>query len=122
MTSKLSSLIREDNGASIPFQLDGYSCACFALLFLYFFCFSASLLSVKLSLFIKQVQEAKKLFDEGWERLACVNQMDEQLSETKLDMVFSSCGNEGYALYHIAHYPPHDEYCSIAIIGSFRTN
>ena len=73
-----------------------------------FFCFSVFLLSARFPLFIKQVPKARRVFDEGRERLECANQIDEQLPETKLDMVISICVNEGYALYHVAHYPPHD--------------
>ena len=65
--------------------------------------------------FIKQVPKARRVFDEGRERLECANQIDEQLPETKLDTVISICVNEGYALYHVAHYPPHDDVNTVSL-------
>ena len=44
----------------------------FDYLFLFF------VLSAKIPLFIKQVQEARRFFYQGWERLGCVSQMDEE--------------------------------------------
>ena len=48
------------------------------------------------------------------------NQMGEQLSETKLDMVISISVNEGYTLYHVAHRPFHDEYGCFAMLIILR--
>ena len=70
----------------------------FRFAFLVFSCFCVFLLSAKCSLFIKHVREARKTFEQGWERLRCANQMVEQLSETNLDMVISICVNEGYSV------------------------
>ena len=47
---------------------------CLAVLVL---CLSVFLIVCIIFLFIKKVRKAKRIFDQGWERLGCMNQMDE---------------------------------------------
>ena len=51
--------------------------------YLYLVCF---VLVCNFFVSFKQVQEARRVFRQKRERLGCVDQMNEQLSETKMDM------------------------------------
>ena len=72
-----NSLIQEGDAESIRFQMDGYFSVSVSL------CISSVfLLSARISLVYQAGTRDEEIFNQGWEPLRCVNQMDEQLPES----------------------------------------
>ena len=122
--SKASSLTLEGEGGAITFRRDG---CLFSLFFSFrFLDFSVFLL---VCIFFKQAREARRIFNQGWERLGRANQMHELLYQDRSAHLHLDL-HQRYTLYHVFplarlmisngvfRYSLH----SFEIIGSFGTN
>ena len=109
--SKVNSLILEGDGEAITFLSRRISVSCTVCP--YVLCFSCVFCFFLVWKFPKQVREARRILNQGWERLEYANQMDEA-GHRHLDL-----RERKTILYHVSPCPPHDKNCCFSMLIAF---